>query len=85
MENFIRTNSTHPKTRTNSAHPRTSQFGTTILVDFSSDCEGVPPPDPKLLALHATCAQAALSSGAAEFLNTLDRSAEGDKVLTSEV
>ena len=58
---------------------------TPILVDFSSECKSVPPPDPKLLALHATCAQVALLSGAADFLSELDHDVEKIEILTSEI
>jgi hypothetical protein len=59
--------------RLHSLHPGTDCSSTPILVDFSSECKGVPPPDRKLLALHATCAQVALLSGAAKFLDKFDQ------------
>ena len=50
------------------------------LVVFRSGL-GVPPPDPKLLALHATCARVAHMSGAAEFFDKLERDVEETEVL----
>ena len=52
-----------------------------MIVDFSPNCEGVPPPSPQLLALHAVCARVAHMSGAAEFLDRLELDAEETSVL----
>lgn len=55
--------------------------GAPMVVDFTSQLEQVPPPDPDLLALHATCARVAHMSGAAEFFDRLQWDAEETKVL----
>ena len=52
-----------------------------MIVDFSPNCDGVSPPSPQLLALHAVCARVAHMSGAAEFLNRLELDAEETNVL----
>ncbi|KAF9643148.1 hypothetical protein BDM02DRAFT_3104817 [Thelephora ganbajun] len=67
--------------RRNSILPETSGPDASMLVKFSPNCEGAPPPDPQLLALHATCARVAHMSGAAEFLDELERKAEETNVL----
>jgi len=59
----------------------TSAPGDPMVVEFSSNYEGAPPPDPQLLALHATCARVAHMSGAAEFFDKLERDAEETDVL----
>ncbi|KAF8549144.1 hypothetical protein OG21DRAFT_1421787, partial [Imleria badia] len=41
------------------------------MVEFTSQFKELPPPDPLLLALHATCARVAHMSGAAEFFDRL--------------
>ncbi|KAF9643386.1 hypothetical protein BDM02DRAFT_3273075 [Thelephora ganbajun] len=64
-----------------SIRPETSGPNAKMVDNFSSDWEGAPPPDPKLLALHATCARVAHMSGAAEFLDDLERQAEETDVL----
>ena len=61
--------------------PETSVSDSPMLVDLSSNYEGAPPPDPQLLALHAVCARVAHTSGAAEFLDELERDAEETNVL----
>jgi len=52
-----------------------------MVVEFDSGHPDAPPPDPHLLALHATCARVAHMSGAAEFLDQLQWDAEETKVL----
>ena len=52
-----------------------------MFVNFSSNYEGAPPPNPQLLALHATCARVAHMSGATEFFGKLERDAEETSVL----
>ena len=59
-----------------SHYPGTSTPGAPMLVDLSSRCEGLPPPNPQLLAFHATCAWAAHMSGVTEFLFKLEQDAE---------
>ncbi|KAF9645735.1 hypothetical protein BDM02DRAFT_3262713 [Thelephora ganbajun] len=44
--------------RLNSKRPETSGPGASMVVDFSPNQENAPPPDPQLLALHATLSQA---------------------------
>ena len=52
-----------------------------MVVEFRSGYRGAPPPDPQLLALHATCARVAHMSGAAQFFNQLQWDAEETDVL----
>lgn len=52
-----------------------------MVVDLSSSYEGVPPSDPQLLALRATCARAAHIPGAAKFLGELGLGVGGASVL----
>ena len=52
-----------------------------MVVEFNSGYEHAPPPDPYLLALHATCARVAHIAGAAQFFDKLGRDAEETKVL----
>lgn len=52
-----------------------------MAVEFTSQFEEAPPPDPVLLALHATCARVAHMSGAAEFFDRLQQDAEETRVL----
>ena len=61
--------------------PKPHVEGAPVVVEFTSQFEK-PPPDPLLLALHATCARVAHMSGAAEFLDRLERDTEEIKVLT---
>ncbi|KAF8445072.1 hypothetical protein L210DRAFT_3476143 [Boletus edulis BED1] len=61
--------------------PKPHVDGAPMVVEFTSQFEHAPPPDPRLLALHATCARAAHMSGAAEFFNRLERDAEEMNVL----
>lgn len=42
-------------------------YGAPMVVEFGSRFEEVPPPDPCLLALHATCARVTHMSGATEY------------------
>lgn len=41
--------------------------GAPMVVDFTSRFEQAPPPDPRLLALHATCARVMHMSGATHY------------------
>lgn len=59
-----------------SQHPQTHVPGAAILVDLSPKHEGVPPPDPRLLALHAACARVAHMSDAIRFHITVEPEAE---------
>lgn len=52
-----------------------------MMVSFSSDCPSTPPPDRKLLVLHAVCAQVAHKSGAVRSLGELELDAEETPVL----
>ena len=58
--------------------------GTDFVVDFTSEFQEAPPPDPRLLALHAICARVAHVSGAAEFFDQLQWNADEMEVLTSD-
>ena len=51
--------------------PKDHVDGTPMVVEFVSCYQGAPPPDPQLLALHATCTRVAHMSGAAKFLDQL--------------
>lgn len=64
-------------------HHDMSDCGSPLMVNLSSDLEGTPPPDRKLLALHAMCARVAHMSGAAKFLYKLELDAEDMAVLAS--
>ena len=55
-----------------------------MLVDLSSDREGAPRPDPRLLVLYAVCARVLHISGATEFLDRLELDAEEKDVLASD-
>ena len=55
--------------------------GAPMVVEFTSEVEGVQLPEPLLLALHATCARVARMSGAAEFFDQLECDAENMEVL----
>ena len=59
-------------------------YGGPIFVEFNSKHENAPPPDPFLLALHATCARVARMSGAAEFFDQVEWEAEETRVLASD-
>ncbi|KAG9308101.1 hypothetical protein JVU11DRAFT_12533 [Chiua virens] len=58
--------------------------GAPMFVEFNSDYMQAPPPDPFLLALHATCARVAHMSGAAEVFDRVDRDMEESRVLASD-
>lgn len=73
-EGYIRRNFVGPK----------PHDGAPMVVEFTSKYEEVPPPDPQLLALHATCARVAHMSSAAEFFDKLEWDAEETKVLASD-
>jgi hypothetical protein len=49
--------------------PQPHVDGAPMVVEFTSEVEGVPLPDPLLLVLHATCARVAHMSGAAGFFD----------------
>ena len=57
--------------RNMSYRPNTSTHGTVMTVDLSPDHRGGQPPDPQLLALHATCSRVAHLSGAIKVLHRL--------------
>ncbi|KAI9567170.1 hypothetical protein HD554DRAFT_2220399 [Boletus coccyginus] len=61
--------------------PKPHVDGAPMVVEFTSKHAEAPPPDPLLLALHATCARVAHMSGAAEFFDQLEWDAEATKVL----
>ncbi|KAF9643997.1 hypothetical protein BDM02DRAFT_3122647 [Thelephora ganbajun] len=67
-----------------STRPETSGSGAPLAVEFRSDLQGAPPPDPQLLALHATCARVAHMSGATEFFDRLEWEAEETNVLAPD-
>ncbi|KAG6375712.1 hypothetical protein JVT61DRAFT_3287 [Boletus reticuloceps] len=67
--------------RRNFRRPKPHVDGAPMVVEFTSQFERAPPPDPRLLALHATCARVAHMSGAAEFFDRLEWDAEEMKVL----
>jgi hypothetical protein len=71
-EEFIRRNFVGPKPHID---------GAPMVVKFTSKYEEAPLPEPRLLALHATCARVAHMSGAAEFLDQLRWDAEETRVL----
>ena len=70
--------------RRNFVRPKPHVDGAPIMAEFTSKYEEVPPPDPQLLALYATCARAAHMSGAAEFFDKLEWDAEETKDLASD-
>ena len=55
--------------------------GAPMTVDFTSRYNNAPPPDPRLLALHAMCPRVAHRSGAAEYFDRVERDKEELKVL----
>ena len=61
--------------------PKDHVDGAPMVVEFASGYQEAPPPDPQLLALHATCARVAHMSGAAQFFNQLQWDAEETDVL----
>ncbi|KAI9573823.1 hypothetical protein HD554DRAFT_2251697 [Boletus coccyginus] len=61
--------------------PKSHVDGAPMFVEFTSKVKEVPPPDPLLLAFHATCARVAHISGAAEFFDWLEWDAEETNVL----
>jgi len=64
--------------------PRPHVVGAPLFVEFTSQFENAPPPDPLLLALHATCARVAQMSGAAEHFDKLESDEEEIKVLARD-
>ena len=64
--------------------PGTPTPGAPLLVDLSSNCEGLPPPNPQLLTFHATCAWVAHASGVADFLDKLEWAVEEKMVLAPD-
>ena len=67
-----------------SYRPETRKTSTPNVVNLSPVHEGLPPPHPKLLALHALCARVAHLSGAFHFLYKVDKDAEEIEVITSD-
>ncbi|KAF9646090.1 hypothetical protein BDM02DRAFT_3100445 [Thelephora ganbajun] len=67
-----------------SIRPEASDSGAPLTVEFRSDLQGAPPPDPQLLALHATCARVAHMSGATEFFGRLEWEAEETNILAPD-
>lgn len=63
------------------AGPKPHIDGAPMVVEFTSQFEEAPPPDPLLLALHVICARVAHMSGAAEFFDQLQWDAGEIKVL----
>ena len=63
------------------AGPKPHVNGAPMVVEFTSQFEEAPPPDPLLFVLHATCARVAHMSGAAEFFDQLEWDAEETDVL----
>ena len=59
-------------------------YGDPIFVEFNSKHENVPPLDPLLLALHATCAHVMHMSGATEFFDQVEWEVEETRVLASD-
>ena len=47
-----------------------------MVIDLSSNLQGLPHPDPRILALHATCARVGHLSGAADLFDTLEEDRE---------
>lgn len=60
---------------------KTRVDGAPMVVEFTSGLQGAPPPDPRLLTLHAICARVAHMSGAAEFFDQLQWDADEMEVL----
>ena len=67
--------------RRNFVGPKDHVDGAPMVVEFASGYKEAPPPEPQLLALHATCARVAHMSGAAKFFNQLQWDAEETNVL----
>ena len=59
-------------------HRLSHVHGAPMVVEFTSEFEEVPPPEPLLLALHGTCARVAHMSGAAGFFDRPERDAEDE-------
>ena len=55
--------------------------GAPMVVEFASEYQEAPPPDPQLLALHAECTRVAHMSDAAKFLDQLQWDGEETNVL----
>ena len=55
-----------------------------LFVTFSPNDNGLALPDPRLLALHATCARVAHMSGAAEAFEKVERDLEDTMVLAKD-
>ncbi|KAF9646068.1 hypothetical protein BDM02DRAFT_3156687 [Thelephora ganbajun] len=66
------------------SNARIEQHIRRISTQFRSDLQGAPPPDPQLLALHATCARVAHMSGATEFFDRLEWEVEETNVLAPD-
>ena len=67
--------------RRNFVGPKDHVDGAPMVVELASSYQEAPPPDPQLLALHATCARVAHMSGAAKFFNQMQWDAEETDVL----
>ncbi|KAF7441301.1 hypothetical protein PC9H_001650 [Pleurotus ostreatus] len=63
------------------ANPLYLPGGPAVVTFSTPDPEHLPVPSPHLLSLHAACAKVANLSGAAEYLDNLDREMEATKVL----
>lgn len=55
-----------------------------MVVEFTSQFQEAPPPDPRLLALHAICARVAHMSGAVNFFDQLEWDVDEMNVLASD-
>jgi hypothetical protein len=62
--------------------PKPRVDGGPVVVELTSEVEGVPLPDPLLLALHATCTRVAHMSGTAELFDQLECDPGEMEVLT---
>ncbi|KAG9225746.1 hypothetical protein CCMSSC00406_0007756 [Pleurotus cornucopiae] len=63
------------------ANPLYFPGGPDVVAFSTPDPEHLPVPSPHLLSLHAACAKVAHLSGAAEYIDNLDREMEATKVL----
>ena len=64
--------------------PKPHIDGAPMVVEFTSQFDNAPPPNPHLLAMHGICARVAHMSGAADFFYRLERDAEEMTVLASD-
>ncbi|TFK53841.1 hypothetical protein OE88DRAFT_1656216 [Heliocybe sulcata] len=70
--------------RVQALDPRYTHPGRQLVTFSTPDPEHLPLPSAELLALHAVCAKVAHLSGAAEYLDELDRDLEMSNVLASD-